>query len=66
MAEKIEMSKVTTEIDEVYNDSGKYVTFDEHGNSIDDGKSVTGQNHQNTVQYTIITDALNKPDDKYF
>ena len=42
MAEKIEMSKITTKIDEVYNDSGKYVTFDEQGNSIDEA-----QNHQN-------------------
>ena len=67
MAEKIEMSQITTEIDEVYNDSGKYVTFDEQGNSIDDGRSVTAQNHQNAdaVQYTLITEALNKPDDKY-
>ena len=67
MAEKIEMSKITTDINEVYNDSGKYVTFDEQGNSIDDGRGVTAQIHQNAdaVQYALITDPLNKPDDKY-
>ena len=42
MAKNIEMNKITTEIDEVYNHSSKYVTFDEQGNSIDEA-----QNHQN-------------------
>ena len=42
MAEKIEMNKITSDIDEVYNISSKYVTFDEQGNSIDEA-----QNHQN-------------------
>ena len=65
MAEKIEMSKITTEIDEVYNDSGKYVTFDEQGNTIDGGRNVSAPNPQNAVEYTVPTDALNKPDDKY-
>ena len=40
MAENIDMNKITTEIDEVYNDSSKHVTFDEQGNSINYGSNI--------------------------
>ena len=43
------MSQVAPDLDETYNESSKYVTFDEHGNP--------------TVEYRVPTDSLNKPDD---
>ena len=62
MAENIDMNKITTEIDEVYNDSSKHVTFDEQGNSFNNGRNITDQN---AVEYSFPTDSLNKPDPGY-
>ena len=62
MAENIDMNKITTEIDEVYNDSSKHVTFDEQGNSINYGSNIKDKNDQSAVEYTVPTDSLNKPD----
>ena len=63
MAEKIEMSQVAPDLDEIYNESSKYITFDEQGNPTEDGKNTKLQDNRLAVEYRIPTDSLNKPDD---
>ena len=62
MAEKIEMSQGAPGIDEIYNESSKYITFDEHGNPTEDGKNTNLQDNRLAVEYRVPTDSLKKPD----
>ena len=63
MAEKIEMSQVAPDLDEIYNECSKYITFDEQGDPTEDGKNNKPQDNRLAVEYRVPTDSLNKPDD---